>query len=181
MQARNKLTAFEQAMLPHLDAAHNLARWLTGNEDDAQDAVQEAYLRAFQSFHTFRGGDSRAWMLTVVRNACYTSLRRNRRGTLNEPFDDAMYLISGDSNNPEALVLEQIDREALHTALAELPAPFREVIVLREMEGLSYKEIAQVVKTPLGTVMSRLARARQQLQQQLAKGTEQQREQRPEL
>ena len=162
----NKLARFEQAVLPHLDAAYNLARWLTRNDADAEDVVQEAALRAFKFFGGFRGGDGRAWLLTIVRNACYTWLRQNRAHELEAPFDEEAHGVEGD--NPETILLEGADRQMLKEALEELPLEFREAIVLRELEGLSYKEIAAVADVPLGTVMSRLARARKRLQLRLS-------------
>ena len=162
----NKLERFEQAVLPHLDAAYNLARWLTRNDADAEDVVQEAALRAFKFFGGFRGGDSRAWLLTIVRNACYTWLRQNRAQELDAPFDEETHGVEGD--NPETVLLEGLDRQMLKEALEELPLEFREAIVLRELEGLSYKEIAAVADVPVGTVMSRLARARKRLQLRLS-------------
>jgi RNA polymerase sigma factor (sigma-70 family) len=162
----NKLARFEQAVLPHLDAAYNLARWLTRNDADAEDVVQEAALRAFKFFGGFRGGDSRAWLLTIVRNACYTWLRQNRAQELDAPFDEEAHGVEGD--NPETILLEGADRQMLKEALEELPLEFREAIVLRELEGLSYKEISAVADVPLGTVMSRLARARKRLQLRLS-------------
>ena len=167
MQTHDTENRFEQAMLPHLDAAYNLARWLTGNNQDAEDMVQEAYLRAFKSFGTFHGGDSRAWLLTIVRNTCYTWLQRNR-AALNTSFDEEVHTAGSEAQNSEKLLLEHVDHEMLHQALNELPVEFREAMVLRELEGLSYKEIAQIARVPLGTVMSRLARARKRLQQTLA-------------
>jgi RNA polymerase sigma factor (sigma-70 family) len=158
---------FEDAVLPHLNAAFNLARWLTRSTQDAEDLVQEAYLRAFKSFQGFRGGDDRAWLLTIVRNTCYTWLRGNRAQELTVAFDEEAHTREDASSDPEALLLESIDRQSLKQALEELPVEFREVIVLRELEGMSYKEIAHLVGVPVGTVMSRLARARQRLQQRL--------------
>ena len=169
MQALNKKTYFEQLMLPHLDAAFNLARWLTRNNQDAEDMVQEAYLRAFKSFGTFHGTESRAWLLTIVRNTCYSWLQRNQRLGEQAMFDDELDDVDCDSPNAEKLLLEQVDHEMLHEALTELPLEFREAFVLRELEDMSYKEIAQITHVPLGTVMSRLARARKRLQQSLAK------------
>jgi RNA polymerase sigma-70 factor (ECF subfamily) len=161
-----RLRRFEQLALPHLDAAHNLARWLTRNDADAEDVVQESALRAFKSFGGFRGVDGRAWLLTIVRNACYTWLRQNRAQELAVPFDEEAHGVEGD--NPETILLEGADREMLKEALEELPLEFREAIVLRELEGLSYKEIAAVADVPVGTVMSRLARARKRLQLRLS-------------
>ena len=163
-----RVERFEQAVLPHLDAAYNLARWLTQNDHDAEDVVQEAYLRALQFFDGFRGGEGRAWLLTIVRNTCYTWLRKNRMQAAAEPFDEEVHSGGHDSRNPETAALENADRRMLQTALEELPLEFREVLVLRELEGLSYQEIAAVAGIPQGTVMSRLARARQRLGQHLA-------------
>lgn len=167
MQEPNKRTRFEQTTLQHLDAAYNLARWLMGNPQDAEDMVQEAYLRAFKFFDSFHGSDSRAWLLTIVRNTCYTWLQHNRATALSTPFDEELHSVSCESMNAERLLLEKTDHEMLRQALEELPVEFRETVILRELEGLSYKEIALIVRVPLGTVMSRLARARRQLQQRL--------------
>ena len=165
MQEENKLARFEQVVLPHLDAAYNLARWLVRNNADAEDLAQEAFLRAFKFFGGFHGGNSRAWLLTIVRNTCYTWLQQNRAHEPATPFDEEIHGAQG--ANPETILLEGADRQTLKQALEELPAEFREVIILRELEGMSYKEIAQVVDVPVGTVMSRLARARKRLQLRL--------------
>jgi RNA polymerase sigma-70 factor (ECF subfamily) len=154
-------------VLPHLDGAYNLARWLTRNPDDAEDMVQEAYLRAFKFFDTLRGADSRAWLLTIVRNTCYTWLQQNRAHDLAAPFDEEIHSSESDSADPATLVLQSASHRMLKRALEELPAEFREVLVLRELEGFSYKEIAEIAKIPPGTVMSRLARARERLKQLL--------------
>ena len=161
------LVQFEQLMLPHLDSAYQLARWLVRNEHDAQDQVQEAYLRAFRFFPQFRGADGRAWLLTIVRNVCYSWLRRNRAVDLAEPFDDEAH--SGALDFAVDEHARRADTELLTRALDQMPVLFREVIVLRELEGLSYKEIALVAEVPIGTIMSRLARARRQLQAEVAK------------
>jgi RNA polymerase sigma factor (sigma-70 family) len=161
------LSRFEEVVLPHLTAAYNLARWLTRNGNDAEDLVQEACLRAFKSFAGFRGGDERAWLLTIVRNTCYTWLQANRAQELTMSFDEEMHTTEGGSRDPETLLLESADRELLKNALEELPLEFREVVVLRELEGMSYKEIADLAGIPVGTVMSRLARARERLQRRL--------------
>jgi RNA polymerase sigma-70 factor (ECF subfamily) len=150
-----------------MDSAYNLARWLTRNGHDAEDLVQEALLRAFRAFAGFRGADGRAWLLTIVRNACYTWLRRNRQQELTTEFDEEVHTLEGDVLNPERLVLREGDNARVRQALEALPAEFREVLVLREIEGLSYKEISTVVDIPVGTVMSRLARARGRLQRGL--------------
>lgn len=156
---------FEQAILPHLDAAYNLARWLVGNDTDAQDVVQEASLRALKFFNGFRGENARAWLLTIVRRTCYTWLSRNRSHV---PITDVIEeTLSADdaTTNPETLAARASDAQLVRAALEKLPAEFREVIVWREMEGFSYKEIADAAGIPIGTVMSRLARARKQLQE----------------
>ncbi len=165
------LPVFEEMVIPHMDAAFNLARWIMGNEQDAEDMVQEAYLRAYQYFTGFQGGNSRAWLLTIVRNTCYTWLRQNRAQELNvelnEDLADGAAAASpwgaNPAASPEHALQQRADHQKVRGALNQLPVEFRELIVLRELEGLSYKEIAGVAGIPLGTVMSRLARARQQL------------------
>jgi RNA polymerase sigma-70 factor (ECF subfamily) len=159
---------FEQAVLPHLDAAHNLARWLTGKDHDAEDVVQEAYLRAYQFFDSFHGGDGRAWLLAIVRNTAYTWLERNRLRQPSTPFDEAVHSGTDLAEAPDALAERREDVALLRQAVEDLPPEFREAIVLRELEGLSYKEIAAVTGCPLGTVMSRLARGRERLHERLA-------------
>jgi RNA polymerase sigma-70 factor, ECF subfamily len=166
-QQERAVVRFEESVLPHLDSAYNLARWLTRNGHDAEDLVQESLLRAFRAFPGFRGDDGRAWLLAVVRNVCYTWLRKNRQQELTTEFDEKVHTLEGDMLNPERLVLREGDNARVRQALEELPAEFREVLVLREIEGLSYKEISTVVDIPVGTVMSRLARARGRLQQGL--------------
>ena len=160
---------FEEAVLPHLDAAYSLARWLTRNDQDAQDVTQEACLRAFRFFDGYQGGNMRAWLLTILRNTCYTWLHHNRRGDSTELFNEEIHSpeVPGGSD-PEVQVLASADKETLRRALEELPDAFREALVLREMEGMSYKEIADVTSVSLGTVMSRLARARTRLRQTLS-------------
>jgi RNA polymerase sigma factor (sigma-70 family) len=157
---------FERLLIPHLTAGYNLARWLTRNEHDAEDLVQDAYLRAFRAFDGYRGGNPRAWLLTIVRNTCFAWLRRQHGHAVDPAPDDDIDALADDSAaGPEALVLRQADGQLLRGALEELPVEYREAVILRELEGLSYKEIAEVVGVPLGTVMSRLSRARRQLQQ----------------
>lgn len=154
---------FEEVVLPHLDAAFNYARWLTKNDADAEDVVQEASIRALRFFASLRGDNGRAWLLTIVRNTWYSRLsRRDGTGsgpaideTRDERFDDAL--------DPEALMIQRQTVDAVQRAIEALPSDFREVIVLRELEGLSYKDIAAVVGIPIGTVMSRLARGRERL------------------
>jgi RNA polymerase sigma-70 factor (ECF subfamily) len=164
---KDKLTRFEEIILPHLDAGYNLARWLTRNDHDAEDMVQEAYLRAFKFFDAFRGVDGRAWLLTIVRNTCYSWLQQNRAHELTTMFDEEIHSVDSDSSNPATLVLHSADRQVLRQALDELPVGYREVVVLRDLEGFSYKEIADIANIPAGTVMSRLARARERLKQLL--------------
>ncbi len=163
MERDQRLAAFEESILPHMDAAYNLARWLTRTNEDAQDIVQESYLRAFRFFAGFRGGDSRSWLLRIVRNTSYTWIEKNRRDgrgrEAGEPAED----IESQALAPDALLLQKADTEILRAALEDLPEEFREALVLRELEGLSYKEIADICDVPLGTVMSRLARARKLL------------------
>ena len=167
LKGKDKLARFEQSILPHMDAAYNLARWLTRNGDDAEEMVQEAYLRAFKFFDSFRGADGRAWLLTIVRNTCYTWLQQNRRYETTMMFDEEIHSTDGDSSDPATLVLQSADQQILRQALEELPIEFREVVVLRDLEGFSYKEIADIANIPAGTVMSRLARARERLKQLL--------------
>jgi RNA polymerase sigma-70 factor, ECF subfamily len=157
------IPVFEEAVMPHLDAAYNLARWLTRDEKDAEDVVQEAYLRALRHFGTFKGGDARSWMLAIVRNTFYTWVKHRRLPEDYNLFDAEKHPHPEDTADPEKLLLREVDRQRIHRALDSLPAQFLEVIVLREFEELSYKEIADVVQIPCGTVMSRLARARTRL------------------
>jgi len=165
---QSKAVRFEEVALPHLAAAYNLARWLVHNEQDAEDLVQEAYLRAFKFFGGYYGGDARAWLLTIVRNTCFTWLQQNRALRLMDPIEEKLDEAGADFADPEMLLLQSVDRQIVKQALQELPVEFREVVVMREMEGLSYKEIANVVDVPIGTVMSRLARGRKRLQTLLA-------------
>jgi len=155
---------FQQLLLPHLDAAYNLAYWLARNEQDAQDVVQEAFLRAWRFFGSFHGGDERAWLLAIVRNTCFTWLQKNRPGA-QASFDEELHDSLDETPEPVEAMVRQDDREALKNAIEELPMELREVVVLRELQGLSYKEIAKVAAVPLGTVMSRLSRARGRLEE----------------
>jgi len=150
---------FEATFLPHLPAAYNLARWLTRDDHDAEDVVQEAYLRAFRASGGFRGGDGRAWFLAIVRNTCLTWLRHNRPPKPTVRFDEARH------GRPDEAPEPHVGGEELRAALEELPQEFREAVVLRELEGLSYKEVAAVTGVPIGTVMSRLSRGRGLLRQ----------------
>jgi len=164
-----ELARFEQVVLPHLDSAYNLARWLTGDDHDAEDVVQDAYLRSVKFFANFRGGDGRPWLLTIVRHVCYDWLKRSRSHQPLAVFDEELHSGQGDSLDPAQLLLRQEDREMLRKALGDLRVEFREVLVLRELEGLSYKEIAAITDLPPGTIMSRLARARERLRDCLVK------------
>lgn len=165
---KGELTSFEAVMLPHLDAAHNLARWLLRNEQDAQDVVQEAYLRAFRSFGGFHGSNGRAWLLTIVRNTSYTLLKKNHAVDLSTTFDEEIHVSVDESVSPATILERSEDAELIREAMDELPAEFREILALRHQEGLSYKEIADIAQIPPGTVMSRLARARAKLKECLA-------------
>ena len=175
LDERSKARRFEQLFAAHLDAAYNFARWLARDESNAKDVVQEACLRAFKSLDGFHGDNGRAWLLAIVRNTYYTWFRRNKAEGQSVPFDeDSMAADGHELADPESAigsidrVLQQRDAQRLvNAALAQLPEEFREVVVLRELEDLSYKEIAAIARIPLGTVMSRLARARKLLLQYL--------------
>jgi RNA polymerase sigma factor (sigma-70 family) len=165
---QKKPDGFEALVLPQLGAAYNLARWLTRNDHDAEDVAQEAYLRAFRFFDGFRGGDVRAWLLTIVRNTYYTWLSNNRLRDLSSPLEDEEWELESATPDPELNAIQTSERHRLEQAIEQLPTEFREVLILRELEGMTYKEISDITDIPLGTVMSRLARARKRLQQCLA-------------
>ena len=169
----HELASFEATMLPHLDAAHNLARWLMRNEQDAQDVVQEAYLRAFKSFSGFHGSNGRGWLLTIVRNTSYTLLKKNRAADLTTTFDEEIHASGRESVSPAAMLEHAEDAELLKNAMNALPAEFREILTLRHQEELSYHEIGEILKIPIGTVMSRLARGRAKLREYLTSQTSQ--------
>jgi RNA polymerase sigma-70 factor (ECF subfamily) len=155
---------FERLALPHLDAAYNLARWLTRNDSDAEDVVQDAYLRAYKYFASFRGENFRAWLLAVVRRAAYDWMHRNRPSEVVSNADMDLEEVAGEADDsPETALLRRADEKMVNDMIAALPPPFREVVVLRELQELSYKEIAEIAGVPVGTVMSRLARARAML------------------
>jgi RNA polymerase sigma-70 factor (ECF subfamily) len=158
---------FEETALPHFDAAYNLARWLTRDDHAAEDVVQEAFARAARYFHSFRGGSAKAWLLGVVRRASLDWLAK-RQAQAAQPLDDDVPQRDDRATNPVYLVIQKCDRETVRAALDELPPPLREAIVLRELEGMSYQEIAVVAEVPIGTVMSRISRGRQRLQRRLA-------------
>jgi RNA polymerase sigma-70 factor (ECF subfamily) len=166
---RERLKLYEEKVLPHLDAAYNLARWLAGNDHDAQDVAQEASLRAFRFFGSFRGEDARAWLLTIVRNTFYTWLRKNRPPANTIEMNDETLDIEDVSAGPGSVHPQFADADTVRRAIAELPLEFREMVILREMEGFSYKEIADLAEVPMGTVMSRLARARKLLLKSLTR------------
>lgn len=157
---------FESVVLPHLNAAYRLARWMMRNDDDAEDAVQEASLRAFRYFRTFTGGSGRAWFLRIVRNTCHNWRRQHQRVT--DPFDEERHSHVAPGNSPEVLLRQRDTATTVERALARLPPRAREVLVLREIEGLSYRELADLLEVPMGTVMSSLSRARQAFRGALA-------------
>lgn len=163
MREENYARNFELQVLPHLAAAHNLACWLMHNNVDAQDIVQEACLRAFRYFGGFLGGDARVWLLKIVRNTCYSWLRQHRHQLLTTEFDEDLFGPDPRAPNPEETLLRSDDNKLLRQALEKLPPHLRETLILRELEGMSYKEIAEVTDTPAGTVMSRLSRARERI------------------
>jgi RNA polymerase sigma-70 factor (ECF subfamily) len=162
---------FEELFLPYLDTAYNLARWIIQHDQDAQDVVQDAYIRAFKGFHRFRGGNNRAWFMTIVRNTAYNWLNRHAWEEKVIPYDDEKHADIIWMNEPEDEFLSERRRQYLKRALEELPLEFREVIILYELEGLSYKELAAALGIPIGTVMSRLSRARRRLQEGSDYGT----------
>jgi len=176
LTASQKEGRFHAIVLPHIDSAFNLARWLARNEQDAEDIVQEAYLRAFKFFDGFHGEDARPWLLGIVRNTFYTWYQRNKTQKESTEFDEELHSVETEDsaatqradNNPETLLIQQDSRRQLDKALKALSAEFREVLVMRELEDLSYKEIAGIIGIPIGTVMSRLARGRKQLAEILA-------------
>jgi len=150
---------FEQVAMPHLDAAYGLARWLTRNDHDAEDVVQEAFIRALRFIDGFHGTEGRAWLLAIVRNTCFSWMEKNRSAQM-QPFDEETMEVQTHLPGPESSAERAANARALHQAIAALPLGLREVLVLRELEELSYKEIARVAEVPIGTVMSRLSRAR---------------------
>lgn len=176
MANENKRLQFERLIMPHVDAAYNLAHWLMRDSADAEEAAQEAFLRAYKFFGSFRGEEGKAWLLAIVRNTCYTMNGRNQGKRLCDEFDEQIHLPDPDDagshgrtcRNPEDLAIEHANCELVNKAIGNLPVAFREVLIMRELEDLSYKEIAKIIDVPLGTVMSRLARGRSLLQQALA-------------
>ncbi len=172
MLRRVSRAEFERVMLPHMQASYNLARWILQNPNDAEDAVQEAYLKAYRGFDDYAGGSSAGWLLKIVRNTCLYMLRRKAgkpkvvsidvaAARLDRNCHDA--LLDTTATQPDVALIEEDERHTVREAVRELPQPFREIVILREFEGLSYREIAQVTGIPIGTVMSRLSRARRTL------------------
>ncbi|HSY53050.1 MAG TPA: sigma-70 family RNA polymerase sigma factor [Opitutaceae bacterium] len=161
------MPSFEEVMLPHMPNAYNLARWLLRNEQDAEDSVQEAFLRAYKAFGQFRGGDGRAWLLTIVRNVCYSRLRKNKKVNLHDEFDESVHGMTAAEPETAGPMQGQVSPEILREAMSALPEKMSEMIVLHDLEGMPYREIAEVVGIPIGTVMSRLARARERLHREL--------------
>jgi RNA polymerase sigma-70 factor (ECF subfamily) len=167
MESQERVTEFDRVVAPHLARAYNFARLLVGNAADAEDLVQEASVRAFRALNTYRGGDSRTWLLVIVRNLCYSFLGRQRGADNVVEFAEEEH--SPGVETPEASALQRASASEVRTAIEQLPAEFRECLVLREMDEMSYRDIAQITGVPVGTVMSRLSRARQQLRARLQK------------
>lgn len=169
--AEAQVGIFEQLVMPHLDDAYTLARYLLHDEHDAQDVVQDAVLRALRHIDAFRHGDARAWLLTIVRNCCYTWHKSHKRERSSVPLSDDSALSVADSQTADDATIRASDSELVRTAVDKLPSELREVLVLRELNELSYREISEVVGTPMGTVMSRLSRARERLAAALGEDT----------
>lgn len=167
VQAQDRVERFEALVMPHVDSAYNLARWMTRNASDAEDIAQEALLRAFRFFETFRGDDARVWVLTIVRNTYFTWIRRQMPLQNSAEFDEGIHTDVEEAVTPESALLKQSRSEEVRHAIAELPPEYREVILMRELEQLSYKEIAAITRSPLGTVMSRISRARSLLRNRM--------------
>ena len=165
INAESRLRLFEEIILPQLNAAYNLARWLTRNEHDAQDVVQEAYLRAFRFFDSYRGGDGKSWLLEIVRNTCFTWRRREKRSLTTVVFDEAAHTSGVHPPNQEEALVDAANRTVLQNCIERLPEAFREVLVMRDLEEMSYRQIAEVAGIPTGTVMSKLSRARKRLEE----------------
>ena len=179
MSDDDRRSRFEQLVLIHMDAAYGFACWLTRNESQAEDAVQEAYCRAFRYFGSFRGSDARPWLFGIVRNTCYTLIEQEQASTRLTEFHDESHseesvaagAVLSFPVNPETAAIVSADRDLVHRCLRALPAEYREALVLREMHECSYKEIAAIAAIPIGTVMSRLARGRRLLQRTISERT----------
>ncbi len=168
MNDSTKKQRFQAAVMPHINSAFNLARWLTHGHADAEDIVQEAYLRAFKFFDGFHGEDGRVWLLCIVRNTFYTWYQQNKVQSQHTQFEEELHSSNEESDilddaNPERILIQKDSQRLLQQAMRELPMEFREVMVMRELEDLSYKQIAEIIQIPMGTVMSRLGRGRKQL------------------
>ncbi len=168
MNDSTKKQRFQAAVMPHINSAFNLARWLTHGHADAEDIVQEAYLRAFKFFDGFHGEDGRVWLLCIVRNTFYTWYQQNKVQSQHTQFEEELHSSNEESDilddaNPERILIQKDSQRLLQQAMRELPIEFREVMVMRELEDLSYKQIAEIIQIPMGTVMSRLGRGRKQL------------------
>jgi RNA polymerase sigma factor (sigma-70 family) len=168
MNESTKKQRFQAAVMPHIDSAFNLARWLTRGHQDAEDIVQEAYLRAFNFFDGFHGEDGRVWLLGIVRNTFYTWYQKDKVDNQHTQFQEELHGSNEkfdmlDDSNPERIMIQKDSQRLLQQAMRELPMEFREVMVMRELEDLSYKQIAEIIQIPMGTVMSRLGRGRKQL------------------
>ena len=168
MTPQEKICRFEEQISPHLKSAYNLAKWLTRSHEDAEDIVQEAFLRAFSAIESFRGENAKPWLLTIVRNTSMTWLKRNRNARATIGFEETLEDPIERSPDPEEGLLISCDRQQVRQALEQLPLDFREAVILREMEGLSYKEISASIGVPIGTVMSRLSRGRDWLKRILS-------------
>jgi RNA polymerase sigma factor (sigma-70 family) len=162
-----KETSFEQIILPYLDDAYNLARWMTRNPEDAKDIVQESLIRAFRYFEGYHGGSAKAWLLTIVRNTGYTWLRQHRAHESNTVLEEAALDVPEQSPGPDTQMAQSANQELLRKALEKIPLEFREIVILRDLEGFSYKEMVAITGLPIGTVMSRLSRARNRLQREV--------------
>src|SRR5690242_10435788 len=163
LKEQDKQAQFEQIIVRHLDVTFNLARWMIRNDQDAEDIVQESFLRAYKYFSSYQGGNSRSWLLTIVRNTCYTWLHENQAQGLTLDLNEEISSSEFDLDDPGQCLQIKVDQQSMIQALEQLPVEYRELIVLRELEEMSYKEIALVAGIPIGTVMSRLARGRQRL------------------
>ena len=172
MSDESRAKRYERLVLPHSSAVYNLARWLLGNAQDAEDVTQEVFVRAYKHLDRLRGEEALAWLLTIVRNECYDWLRQHRARNVTRSLEETDNELISEEATPEQFVLDRLDAERLRTALENLPLEYREVMVLRGLEGLSYKQIASIINAPVGTVMSRLSRARMRLQAQLSEEQE---------
>jgi RNA polymerase sigma-70 factor, ECF subfamily len=165
LTSREKSARFNLLLEPHLDAAYNYARWLARNDNDAEDVTHDAVLRALEYLDGFKGDRIRPWLLTIVRNTFYTWLKKNRPVEMVESLDEETHCVPEEAADPQAQALRNADRRLLAAAIGRLPREYREPLILREMEDFSYKEIGALLEIPIGTVMSRLARARKKIEE----------------